>query len=252
MTPLHQAALELCKHPLQNSAKVFPYIVSLTRRKRRAVCEFFGIDSFSKPYPGHSELLETINYKDGFFVECGGNDGLMVDPTYYLEKFRSWKGIIVEPLPKMVQHCKNNRPNSVIVEAALVSNDFHESSIKIIDCNAMSVTPFTTYDIQSWVKKGESAQSMISIERIVPARTLDSVLEEVSPHSQVDLLVIDVEGSEENVLRGFNIERYQPKFILVEIHTPELKTAIETLLGTGYVLRKKLAWLITCTKLQRS
>jgi hypothetical protein len=49
----------------------------------------------------------------------------------------------------------------------------------------------------------------------VRVRTLDRLLEEAG-FPRLDLLTIDVEGYEDEVLKGFTIERWKPQFIVVE------------------------------------
>ena len=49
-------------------------------------------------------------------------------------------------------------------------------------------------------------------------RSLDSILEEYSVPKHFDLLVIDVEGAELDVIRGFYIMLYYPRMIIIEAH----------------------------------
>jgi len=49
----------------------------------------------------------------------------------------------------------------------------------------------------------------------VPARTLRSILDEVS-EKEIDFLSLDVEGYELNVLKGLDLNKYPPKYMLVE------------------------------------
>jgi hypothetical protein len=67
----------------------------------------------------------------------------------------------------------------------------------------------------------------------VPIRTLDSVLEEAGAHEGFDFLSIDVEGHEIEVLRGFDLARWQPQVILLEDHVSDL-TKHRFLKAAGY------------------
>ena len=63
-----------------------------------------SFDFLSKPYgvekmEYHNNLLKYIDFNSGFFIELGGYDGFFHSPTYYLEKFKNWQGILVEPHP---------------------------------------------------------------------------------------------------------------------------------------------------------
>jgi hypothetical protein len=69
----------------------------------------------------------------------------------------------------------------------------------------------------------------------VPARTLSSLLDEIAA-PEVDLLSLDVEGFEEQVLRGLDLERHAPRYVLVEIHDRDInRAAIDAVLGDRYL-----------------
>jgi FkbM family methyltransferase len=241
MTPLHKAIFVFLAHPSTNFKKISPYIASHASKHRRHVYEFFGSDSYSKTYSGHDDLLEILNFTDGFFVECGGYDGVAFDPTYYLEKCRNWKGIIVEPIPDMAATCKKNRRNSTVYQAALVSHSYAKDTIELINCNMMSVTHTTKYDIDDWVEKGEQAQHITAKKITVPAKTLDALLAEHGTIPKIDLLVIDVEGSEAEVLHGLTLEKYAPQHLLIEISPDASKTDISDIVGEKYNFIKKIS-----------
>jgi hypothetical protein len=68
----------------------------------------------------------------------------------------------------------------------------------------------------------------------VPTRTLTSILDEVSA-PEIDLLSLDVEGFEPDVLRGLDLERHAPRFVVVEVHEVSGGRArIEAILGDRY------------------
>ena len=49
----------------------------------------------------------------------------------------------------------------------------------------------------------------------VPARTLSSVLEDASV-TDIDVIVLDVEGHELDVIAGLDMERHAPRYLLIE------------------------------------
>lgn len=55
----------------------------------------------------------------------------------------------------------------------------------------------------------------IKLSKEMPMVTLDSVLEKHKIEA-IDILSIDVEGNELNVLKGLNLDKYKPKYIIVE------------------------------------
>ncbi len=230
-------------NPKEGSKKIIPYLASKVFRIKRGIFEFFGNEKYSKPYNGIDELLKFIDKRDGFFVECGGNDGYFQDPTYFLERFREWNGIIVEPLP-IAKLCTINRKNSVVYNCALVPFGFKEKEVSFIDCNAMSVVKGGTENYEEWVKAGEAAHQMKAKEIKVQARFLEDVIDDYfrfHTERNIDLLVLDVEGYEAEVLKGLDMKKYNPNFILVEAHTDKRRSEIESVLGVGYELISKIS-----------
>ena len=47
------------------------------------------------------KMLDYINYKNGYFIECGANDGVNQSNTWYYEKKLNWRGILIEPVEKV-------------------------------------------------------------------------------------------------------------------------------------------------------
>ena len=54
----------------------------------------------------------------------------------------------------------------------------------------------------------------------VPARTLTSLLDEHGI-TQVDFVNLDVEGYELEVLKGFDLEKWKPKYLMIEVYSKD-------------------------------
>ena len=223
-----------------NAKKIIPFIKSRHFWYKKKILENFKIDSLSKPYPGHDKLLEHVKNRNGFFVVCGGNDGYFQDPTYYLEKFRGWNGIIVEPLD-IAGLCKINRPKSKVYKYAVVSPDYKEKTVKMIDVNAMSFVEGSLDNAKEWTESGERTQSINAKTTIAEARTIQSILDEYGKNIQIDLFVADIEGYEINALKGLNFSKNPPKYILTEAHTQDRLDEIKKILSDkNYTLLDEL------------
>jgi len=223
---------------MEKIKKIKPFLQAQLFILKRKAYEFFGNEKFSKPYYGHDELLKYIDKKNGFFIVGGGNDGYFQDPTYYLERFRGWTGIIIEPT-RIKKYCRVNRPQSVIFDVALVSHDFSGTNLTLVDCNTMTIVKDGVAGYQDWVSAGEQAQKIIAHEITVLALTLDALLAKYFaryPKRQIDLVTLDLEGYELEALKGLDLQKYQPEFLLIEIHRPERKEAIDSYLGNRYRL----------------
>lgn len=181
------------------------------RRLRRRAFERAGSARFSRP--GIPGLLEYLDFDGGFFVEAGANDGYRQSNTYYLERFRGWRGVLVEPIPELWERCVRERPRSQCVNCALVD-----------DVNVTQTVKLRYDDLGSRVLAageggGEPDSTCWGWDRgydvTVAARRLADVLDEAdAPH--VDFLSLDVEGYEEVVLAGLDLQARQPTYIVVE------------------------------------
>lgn len=235
---LAQKTTKLLSDPKGNYKKIVPFLVSKVTPYKRTAYEFLGNYSLSKPYLGHNDLLKHIgNIKNGFFVQCGGNDGYGNDPTYYLEKVLGWKGIIVEPLP-IYRLCKRNRPHSTIYNCAVGSFNNTDKTVSFVDCNLMSFVKDSINNENEWIEAGEKAQSMKSQIVTVPIRPVQELIDsyfETNKPKKIDLFVADTEGYEFEVIQGLDFIKNTPAYILLEIHRDDRLTIIKNyLVDKGY------------------
>jgi FkbM family methyltransferase len=189
---------------------------------RRRVFEFFGNPRYSRPSLNELDrkIEKYLDYDGGFFLEAGANDGYAQSNTYYLEKFRGWQGVLVEAVPELYARCVRERKRCRVYNCALVAADYAESSIEVQFANLMSAVQGSFLNAQAQaehISSGLTVQKLRATYKIkVPARTLDSILDELPGLVDIDFFSLDVENYEYNVLKGLSLTRYRPKYILVE------------------------------------
>lgn len=187
---------------------------------RRGVFELLGLKRYSRPaLNGIDRKLERyLSFDRGFFVEAGANDGYTQSNTYYLERFRKWRGVLVEPLPALYERCRRERPRSQVFRCALVAEDYESGTASMLASNLTSLVRGALKSPEAdaaHCRAGARIQETIVTETHVPARTLTSVLDEAGA-GRVDFLSLDVEGYELQALNGLDIERFRPRYVLVE------------------------------------
>jgi FkbM family methyltransferase len=179
------------------------------------------------------KLYAQLDQDGGFFVEAGGFDGYTQSNTYYLERFRNWRGILVEPMPELAAEARLNRPCARVFECALVAHDYAGGAIEM-DFGDLWSTVRGLHD-EDWAAGGVVLGWRDQRIQRVPAGTLSGLLDEAgSP--EVDLLSLDVEGYETEALRGLDLPRHAPRWILVEMHDLEAGRAqVGEVLGERYI-----------------
>ena len=161
--------------------------------------------------------------EDGVFIELGANDGLFQSNTAFLEKSRGWKGILIEPSIKGYEECKVNRPNSICLNYACVSNDYNSE--------------FIYGDFENNHPMGSINGERLNSNNVckIKATTLESVLNNYN-FTEIDFLSLDTEGYELNILKGLNLDKYRPKYMLIEIYTNDYKSIVGFLSNKNYKL----------------
>jgi FkbM family methyltransferase len=211
---------------------------ALVRARRRRL-EKRGDPRLSRPaLHGLDAALERhLPEHGGVFVEAGAFDGYEQSNTYFLERFRGWSGVLVEPVPELYREATLNRPNSKVFNCALGTEDQAGEQLTMRYGGLMSIVAGAQGDdasdnehvSQAFLYKLEDPYDFT-----VTARTLTSVLEEADV-DHVDLLSLDVEGYEANVLRGLDLDRFGPRYLLVEMLDRDARRPeIEAVLGDRY------------------
>lgn len=160
--------------------------------------------------------------RDGYYIELGAHDGLTQSNTAFFEFHRGWKGLLIEPSRIRYEECVKNRPNSVVVHGACVSNTFSEKTITgDFDGRLMSSVGGSRLNIST------------SEHQTVDAFTLEEILDS-QDIDKIDFLSLDVEGYESEVLKGLNLNIYRPRYLLIEIYTKDLTNIIEFLKDFDY------------------
>jgi FkbM family methyltransferase len=142
-----------------------------------------------------------------------------------------WKGICVEPHPDYFRLLKENRRGSVTIQAAAGkedkgSVDFYTNFRGSMSTLDKSLEGFFRSHYGNFFGGFKVIQ--------VPLVTLNTLLERNGAPVPIDILSIDTEGTEEDVMRGFDFKHYAPRVVIAEISIRK-EPVLAYLEGQGYV-----------------
>jgi FkbM family methyltransferase len=144
-----------------------------------------------------------------YFVEFGATNGFRLSNTFFLEKYESWVGLLAEPAK--VWHIELRKVRNCEIDLRCV---FSESGEMLMFTEASNPELNTITKYSNSDNHAEERQGGRNYE--VETVSLNDLLSEHQSPSYIDYLSIDTEGSEFEILRTFDFERYSFGLITVE------------------------------------
>jgi len=185
------------------------------------------------------EVLKFYNNKtDGYFIEIGASNGIVLSNTYLLEKEYNWKGICVEPIPEKFESLCKNRPNSLCYDYA-VYNESNKIVVFTI-ANICDLLSGISDHIDCHVNKVNDNKTEITRTTI----TLNDLLEKSNAPTFIDYLSLDTEGSELEILKSVDFQKYTFGLIDIEHNfiEPRRSQMRDLLTSNGYEYIKQNQW----------
>lgn len=157
------------------------------------------------------------NLTDGTFVEVGAFNCYNWSNTFMLVEL-GWSGLYIEPHPEYFSKCVErykDHPRIKLLNLAIGSRVevvklFLGGSLTTIKEEAVK-----TYNQIDW-----SQSSGLDLNKFIECgvEKLDNILDSFGLAPGFEVLIIDVEGAEQDVMEGFTLEKWKPKLVVVEAH----------------------------------
>ena len=200
------------------------------------ILKFFGEvwstqDILRYAYRSESELQQDLvamllTKRPGFFVEFGACDGIFASNTYSLEKNLNWTGILCEPIFSFSSSLLRNRnctfDSRVVSGSSGMFLEFQEAT-----------EPNLSGLLESLAINANKAG--IAREYLVESISLEDLLAQHGAPNLIDFLSIDTEGSEFEIIKNFDFDKYTFTFICIEHNFSSSESLVENhLVSKGY------------------
>ena len=155
------------------------------------------------------DLIINYIFKDqntGTYVDIGAQHPISNNNTYLLFK-RGWSGVNIDLDKKNIDLFNISRPRDINLNFAISDKQQEVELYFYHDASPINTLSKQVSDFQK--------ASVKSVKKI-NSYTLNNILEKIDFKKKIDYMNIDVEGYEEKVLSGFDINRYKPNVISVE------------------------------------
>jgi FkbM family methyltransferase len=187
------------------------------------------------------EVIKFYNNKEnGFFIEIGASDGINLSNTYLLETQYKWKGICCEPIPYNFEKLVKNRPNSICYDEAVYSNSGLTLNFDISHSIYSDLLSGISEHIDIHKAIVDENKETIQVKTI----SLLDVLNNANAPSFIEYMSLDTEGSEFEILKNFDFEKYTFGLIDVEHNyvEPRRSEIKNLLLSKGYIYKGENNW----------
>jgi FkbM family methyltransferase len=184
------------------------------------------------PDPFYHDLYNDLFYrdvifpekKDGYYVEIGALDGMIMSQSYLFEKQLNWKGIVVEPNPVWKDALFLHRNCNISTNA--ISDKIGKETFECREIPAFSGLKSTVNDVR---------QSDIINEFDIETITLSNLFDKFNAPNVIDWVSIDTEGAEIGILNQFFLENTKYKINLLSFETFDMNDAYELMKDKPYV-----------------
>ncbi|KAL3895238.1 MAG: hypothetical protein SGPRY_013564 [Prymnesium sp.] len=180
------------------------------------------------------------------FVEIGANDGLHMSNSWFFESFLGWRGMCIEPNPRVFTLLRANRPRCLNVNAFVSMTSNGSTTLPFISFYRKRPKHDPTREWEtgmSGVEGSNPPNSVLAtferaqkfanqtrglfVERsMLPVHPF-SKLFELHSYTSIDLLSIDVEGHEYEVLSSIDFKKVYIRIIVTETSTEKVRRLLQ-------------------------
>ena len=206
------------------------------------------LSSFIRSVSDKGKTIKSQLFQDAFaafivgdlfdrtFLEFGATNGIELSNSYMIEQNLGWTGVLAEPSPQWHLELKKNRPNTTIITDCIWKCSGEKLDFFMSDIGIYST--LDDYKLSDASSKPGNTEARIKNGKIIEVHSisLNDVMEITFNGVAPSYISVDTEGSEFEILKSFDFDKYQPVVFTVEHNFTNLESKIDELMSSnGYV-----------------
>ena len=175
------------------------------------------------------------------FLQVGAMDGVSYDPIHPFIRNFAWHGVLVEPLPDMLERTRNNYQGctGLVFENVAITEQVETKNLYRIAPDGI-----VKHKLPDWLKgmstfsdtKLKDYQQYVTVEE-VQCMPLMALIER-NPLAHIDVFQIDTEGYDYTVFKQLDFSKFRPTIInleIVNLNAEELQALEHDLMAQDYL-----------------
>jgi len=181
-------------------------------RTNRKKGQYYG--QFNPPM---DKIIEEYfpNQEVGNCIEVGAVDGVFISNTLYFERL-GWNVLCLEPIPDYYEQLRKNRKLALNYAVSDINSD--DSVFTIVTMNNQNQSSISGLAIDGRLIDDHIALGLNPKKKEIKVRSrrLDWCIDNYFNVDSIDFISIDTEGNELEVLKSFDVNKYNIKLLMVE------------------------------------
>lgn len=191
-------------------------------------------------YPPVDKIIREyfIDKNYGRCIEIGAVDGVEYSNSYHFE-LNGWDVLCIEPIPIHYEQLKKNRKLTLNYAISSKNIDNAEFTSVVLNNNTRTAVSGMEIDHRLYEQIKKLGYNPVQEKIKVTSKRLDWCIENYFNFDTIDFISIDTEGTELDVLKSFDVNKYNIKLLIVEnnFNDPEIE---EFLNGKGWIKDKRV------------
>ena len=158
----------------------------------------------------------------GFYLDIGASHPFRISNTYLL--YRSgWRGVTVEPIPRLGKLHRRWRPRDTLLPVAV------GRATGTLEFFEMTPSVLSTLDREVATRYVADRRAVLFQKYSIDVAPINHVFEQASAIAPIDFVSMDIEGMDTEVLSEVDFSRFRPALFCIEFDSANARQDIEGL-----------------------